>query len=134
MEHLADIVAYFNDQSNIATIHKCLPEIKHNFLQLNLSKSDVIVFDSTSSTDDIKANLGELAPLPKSLARNLGVVLRFEYHIKKVVQSCFYHLRNMLLFQDVYDCYFLLLFYSGTFILFVVMHFVTCIKKCDTKC
>ena len=58
-----------NDQSNIATLHKCFAEIKHwmanNFLQLDLSKSNVIVFDPTSKMEDITTNIGELAPYTK---------------------------------------------------------------------
>lgn len=47
----------------------------------------------------IRANLGELATYAKPLARNIGVIydqdLCFEPHVKKDVQSCFYHLRNI---------------------------------------
>ena len=65
-------------QSNIATLHKRPSELKHwmanNFIQLNLSKSHVIVFGPTSSMDAITANHGELAPFTKSSTRNLCVV------------------------------------------------------------
>ena len=70
-----------------------------NFLQLNDSKSEVLVFGPPILRAQIECNLGSLSTNLKPTVKNLGVTfdpdLSFEPHIKKVTQSAFYHLRNI---------------------------------------
>ena len=92
-----------NITANITSLHNCLADIKNwmliNFLQLNDSKSEVLVFGPPILRAQIESNLGSLTTNLKPTVKNLGVTfdpdLSFEPHIKKVTQSAFYHLRNI---------------------------------------
>ena len=70
-----------------------------NFLQLNESKGEIILFGSTTAVANIKAGLGSLSLLVKPQVRNLGVLfdsdLRFNKQVSAVVSSCFYQLRTI---------------------------------------
>ncbi|KAF7642920.1 hypothetical protein LDENG_00248250, partial [Lucifuga dentata] len=60
-------------------ILNCLKDIScwmtHNFLQLNSSKFEIIIFGSPSSCEFISDGLGLLSINVKPSARNLGVIL-----------------------------------------------------------
>lgn len=78
----------------------CLEELKlwlaTNFLSLNESKTEFIVFGPTDQcVYDFKST--SLSPYSTSCVRNLGVLfdsnLKFDKQISTVVKSCFYHIR-----------------------------------------
>ena len=74
-----------------------------NFLQLNDSKSEVIIITppgpSISSVTNMSSGLGALSNNVCTEARNLGVIfdsqLSFDAQVTKVVQSCFAQLRQL---------------------------------------
>ena len=104
-----------NDLNKLSTLQDCLTAIKiwmsDNFLQLNPDKTEVLIIGSESITETVQQCIGPLAVNVKQASQNLGVLfdrhMNFECHIKKVVQSCFFHLRNIakikaiLSFQDL---------------------------------
>ena len=73
--------------------------MSNNFLQLNESKSEVLIFGPPQERAKLGQELGSLTPNIKPSVRNLGVILdpdlNYEAHIKKVIQVSFYHLRNI---------------------------------------
>ena len=94
-----------NNQRSLAAVLDCLKDVNrwmaHNFLQLNNSKSKIILFNlPTTITSPI--SLGPLSSNIKPTARNVGVVLDSDFtfipHINKVVQSCFLHIRITKIF------------------------------------
>ena len=70
-----------------------------NYLQLNASKTEVVLFGPSDSSGGIANLLGPLAPYLHSHARNLGVIfdsaLKFDKQINSVVKGCYFHLRNI---------------------------------------
>ena len=70
-----------------------------NFLQLNESKSEVILFGSNTKTNHIINNMGTLSTLVKHKVNNLGVIfdsdLKFNSQVNSVVQTSFFHLRTI---------------------------------------
>ncbi len=91
------------DLSMLSSLQDCLSDIKNwmslNFLQLNPNKTEILVIGSQHITNQILPSTGYLSQHIKPVARNLGVLfdsnLCFEQHIIKLVQSCFYQLRNI---------------------------------------
>uniref|UniRef100_A0A3Q3FRJ7 Reverse transcriptase domain-containing protein n=1 Tax=Labrus bergylta TaxID=56723 RepID=A0A3Q3FRJ7_9LABR len=91
------------DPRSLAAVRNCLNDINcwmaQNFLQLNNSKSEIIVFNPPNTTHISKSSLGPLFTNVQPTARNLGVTfdcnLTFESHIKTVVRSSFFHLRTI---------------------------------------
>ncbi|KAF7648737.1 hypothetical protein LDENG_00152550 [Lucifuga dentata] len=83
------------DFNSLVHILDCLKDINcwmaHNFLQLNGSESEIIIFGSPSSCDFISNGLGPLSINVKPSARNLGVNLdcdlTFEPYVRKLVHS-----------------------------------------------
>ena len=77
--------------------------MSQNFLQLNDSKSELMIFTPYSPNTEITANLmsslGTLASNQKMKVRNLGVIfdpeLSFDHQVTKVVQCCFIQLRQL---------------------------------------
>ncbi len=71
-----------------------------NFLQLNESKTEVLLFGSPASTEAVASKLGPLSGNLHSHVRNLGVTfdsaLTFDKQINAVVRSCFYQLKGWL--------------------------------------
>ena len=71
-----------------------------NFLQLNDAKCEVLLLNTPQDTTLINNNLGPLLINSQPTVRNLGVVLdpnlSLESHVRKVVQTSFYHLRNIV--------------------------------------
>ena len=92
-----------NDLSKIKVMRDCLIEINNwmaqNFLQLNADKTEILIIGPESISNAIKLSLGSLASNVSQTAKNLGVFfdnhMNLEFHIKKVTQSCFHHLRNI---------------------------------------
>ncbi len=85
----------------------CFIDIKNwmskNLLQLNDSKSEVLIFTtcvpSSASINNLSSSLGVLSNNVQKEARNLGVVfdseLSFDVQVTKVVQSSFAQLRQL---------------------------------------
>ena len=88
---------------NLSRLLDCLAAINdwmtQNFLQLNQSKSEIILFGPPSSTISLHSQLGPLSANVTPAARNLGVFfdsnLSFNKHVSTVVQSCYLQLRNI---------------------------------------
>ena len=88
---------------NITRLLACLSDIKiwmsQIFLQLNEAKTEIILFGPPNSTHPFHAELGTLSSNITTSARSLGVMfdpqISFNTHITKVVQSCYYQLRNI---------------------------------------
>ncbi|XDV52058.1 hypothetical protein PO909_020836, partial [Leuciscus waleckii] len=82
---------------------ECVSSIKDwlatNFLQINASKTETLIFAPVHKIPLIKQNLGSLGSSVKSSLRNLGIVfdqaMSLEIHSKQLVRNCFYHLRNI---------------------------------------
>ena len=91
------------DPGKLSALLDCITAVKNwmsqNFLQLNDNKTEVLVFGPQQITKQIMPSAGPLVDAIKPSARNLGVWfdgnLSFEQHTTKLVQSCFYHLRNI---------------------------------------
>lgn len=93
--------------SDAVYIMSCLAEIKFwmskNFLQLNDSKSEVIIITpsgpSTSTITNLTSSLDTLSNNVRTEARNLGVIfdceLSFDVQVTRVLQSCFAQLRQL---------------------------------------
>ena len=90
----------------ISTLNKlfsCLEDIKSwmacNFLQLNDSKTEIILFGSPSSVANLSNALGPLSPNLHNLVKNLGVQLdgslNFNKQVSSVVKASFYQLRTI---------------------------------------
>ena len=77
----------------------------NNFLQLNPDKPDVLIIGSENISDKVKLCIGPLAVNVKQDSKNLGVTfdqhMNFESHVKKVVQSCFFQLRNIAKIKSI---------------------------------
>ena len=88
---------------SLDSLKACLTDINSwmskNFLQLNTDKTEIILFGPQKSTQILKNNLANLSINVKPIAKSLGVLfdsdLNFGAHIKRVVQTCFYQLRNI---------------------------------------
>ncbi|KAK0155946.1 hypothetical protein N1851_001518 [Merluccius polli] len=91
-----------NDPRSLAAVLDCLKDVNcwmaYNFLQLNNSKSEIILFNPPCTITS-PISLGPLSGNIKPTARNLGVILdsdlTFIPHINKVVQCCFLHIRTI---------------------------------------
>ncbi len=74
--------------------------MKEHHLQLNLAKTEIIVFPATPSLQhDFTIQLGSSIITPSSSVRNLGVIfdeqLTFKDHIAKTARSCRFALHNI---------------------------------------
>ena len=73
--------------------------MSHNFLKLNDSKSEIILFGSPNFTQAFHSELGTFAANVTQSARNLGVFfdpdISFNTQVTKVVQSCYFQIRNI---------------------------------------
>ena len=92
-----------SDPSRLSSLNDCLSDVKNwmsnNFLQLNSNKTEILVIGSQHMANQILPFLGPLQDRVKPVAKNLGIWfdgnLNFEHHVRKLVQSCFYQLRNI---------------------------------------
>ncbi len=94
-----------DDPTVAARISGCLAAIsawmKEHHLQLNLSKTELLVFPTTPTLQhDFTIQLGSSTITPSSSVRNLGVIfddqLTFKDHIAKTARSCRFALHNFL--------------------------------------
>ena len=91
------------DLGMLSSLHDCLCNVKNwmsqNFLQLNSSNTEIVVIGSQHIAKKIMPSAGSLLKHIKPVAKNLGFWfdsnLNFEQQTTKLVQSCFYHLRNI---------------------------------------
>ena len=92
-----------DDPTKLTILHDCLSAINiwmaHNFLQLNPDKTEILIIGPDTISNSIQQFLGPLAANIKPTAKKLGVFfdskMNLEFHVKKVTQACFYHLRNI---------------------------------------
>ena len=88
---------------SLSSLLACLSDIKdwmsNNFLQLNETKSEILLFGPPNSTQPFIPELGSLSQNVKESARNLGVIfdsaLTFNPQVTRVVQTCYFQLRNI---------------------------------------
>jgi len=70
-----------------------------NVLHFNESKTEIIIFRSSSSNSASKLDLGPLTPYVKSMVTNLGVKLDSDFNLEKqinsVVKASFFQLRQI---------------------------------------
>ena len=104
-----------SDHSKLSILNDCVLSIKdwmsQNFLQLNPDKTEILIIGPESIHTEIQHFMGTSTAKFTQTSKNLGVLfdqkLNFEPHVKKVVQTCFYQLRNiakiksLLTFQDL---------------------------------
>jgi hypothetical protein len=91
------------DKARGSSLLNCLDEIKQwmadNFLQLNESKFEVMVFGPPKRAEQISVELGTLGSKVTTHARNLGVIfdaeLKFDKQINAVVKGSFFQLRGI---------------------------------------
>ncbi len=93
-----------DDPTVVARISGCLADIsawmKEHHLQLNLAKTELLVFPATSTLHhDFMIQLGSSTITPSASVRNLGVIfdgqLTFKEHIAKTARSCRFALHNI---------------------------------------
>uniref|UniRef100_A0A3P9LR34 Reverse transcriptase domain-containing protein n=2 Tax=Oryzias latipes TaxID=8090 RepID=A0A3P9LR34_ORYLA len=90
-----------DDLEPVNTLLNCILDIKlwmaENFLQLNQDKTEVLIIGSEDKREMILPHLHNFKP--SQCVRNLGVLfdseLNFIPHIKNVVKTGFYHLKNI---------------------------------------
>lgn len=83
------------NSNTLPLVRACLSDMKcwmsQNFLQLNESKSEVLLFDPPSLDSNMQDHLGNLSSNIQHSAWNLGVIfdsnLCFDIQITKVVQT-----------------------------------------------
>ncbi len=91
-------------KNGLDSVAACLLDVKAwmslNFLSLNESKTEIVVFTPSDTHCMPTVNLGVLAPYVKPYVKNLGVVLdsalRLDRQINQVVKSSFYQLRTLV--------------------------------------
>lgn len=91
------------DSGKLSALIDCIADVRNwmseNFLQLNNDKTEIVVIWSQQMAKQILPSAGPLVDHKKPAASNLGIWfdfnLNFELHTTKLVQSCFYHLRNI---------------------------------------
>ncbi len=89
-----------NESNELARLTDCISDVKQwlarNFLHLNDSKTECILFGTSSTSNVFISNSGTLAPLFKAHVKNLGVTfdngLRFDTQVRSVVSTSFYQL------------------------------------------
>ncbi len=93
-----------DDPTVAARISGCLADIlalmKEHHLQLNLAKTELLVFPATPTLQhDFTIQLGSSTITPSASVRNLGVIfddqLTFKEHIPKTARSCRFALYNI---------------------------------------
>ncbi len=104
-DHTQVYLSFQPDDPNVAArISGCLANIsawmKEHHLQLNLAKTELLVFPSTPTIQhDFTIQLGSSTTTPSSSVRNLGVIfdeqLTFKEHIAKTARSCRFALHNI---------------------------------------
>uniref|UniRef100_A0A3P9JXN4 Reverse transcriptase domain-containing protein n=1 Tax=Oryzias latipes TaxID=8090 RepID=A0A3P9JXN4_ORYLA len=92
-----------DDTRPIEALFNCILDVKfwmaNNFLQLNQDKMEILVIGPEAKREKQFLKLQELSLSNSETVRNLGVIfdskLTFIPHIKQVVKTGFYHLKNL---------------------------------------
>ncbi len=92
-----------NDYSPIDSLCQCIEEVNswmcQNILQLNKEKTEVIAFGNKDEVLKVNAYLDSRGQTTKNQVKNLEVILEtdlsFSSHIKAVIKSAYYHLKNI---------------------------------------
>ena len=90
-----------NENTALIQLLDCITDLKQwmalNFLHLNDSKTQCILFDTPSMSNVLITNSGTLVPFFKPHVKNLGVTFdsgpRFDKQIRSVVSTSFFQLR-----------------------------------------
>lgn len=93
-----------NENTALTKLLDCIADVKQwlalNFLHLNDSKTECILFATPSMSNVLPANSGTLAPFFKPHVKNLGVTfdsgLRFDKQIRSVVSTSFFFQLRLL--------------------------------------
>ena len=76
-----------------------------NLLQLNTTKTEVLIIASDSLWARIKEHVGPLKNNTHTNIRNLGVqfdqTMQLESHVKSLCRNCFFHLRNIAKLRSI---------------------------------
>ena len=70
-----------------------------SFLQLNSDKNEVHFIGPSKLISELNLSVGPVAADLNPSSRNFDHNLHFDSHINKLVQSCFFHLRNISKFK-----------------------------------
>ena len=92
-----------DDTRPMDALFNCILDVKswmaENFLQLNQSKTEVLVIGPEAQREKLLPKLQSLSFNPSSQVKNLGVIfdseLTFIPHIKNITKIGFYHLKNI---------------------------------------
>lgn len=92
-----------SESAKLSSLHCCLAAVKdrmlENFLQLNSSKTEILIINPEHTDGQVVPALGSLAQHAVPTVKTLGVILdqklTLESHVKSLAQSCFFHLRNI---------------------------------------
>ena len=95
-----------SDLNKLSILKDCLSSIKdwmsQNFLQLNPDKTEVLIIGPENIRTEIQNFMGSASANFSnftSSSKNLGVLfdhkMNFEAYVKKVVQTCYFQLRNI---------------------------------------
>lgn len=98
-----------NHSTTISAVSSCLSAItkwmNSNFLKLNEEKTEVLLIGPPDKRRALHHHLGELKKHTKDTVTSLGVIfdpdLSFCPHIKKIIKSAYFHIRNI---SKVCDC------------------------------
>ncbi|XP_070410856.1 RNA-directed DNA polymerase from mobile element jockey isoform X1 [Nothobranchius furzeri] len=93
----------FKPTQSMQVLSDCIDNVKlwlaDNFLHLNDSKTEVIVFNPHSIPATHQPDLNYLSPNVSTVISNLGVkidqALKMDAQVNNTVKSCFYHLRRI---------------------------------------
>uniref|UniRef100_A0A3B3WG99 Reverse transcriptase domain-containing protein n=1 Tax=Poecilia mexicana TaxID=48701 RepID=A0A3B3WG99_9TELE len=91
------------DYSQVHILTKCIEQINvwmcQNFLQLNINKTEVLVFGPKEHRLQMIPPLQSIGLKCSDKAKNLGVMmdpdLNFDSHIKSIIKTAYYHLKNI---------------------------------------
>lgn len=99
-----------NDSTAIERLLACLNEVKAwmstNFLSLNESKTELILFGPSDLDNVVETELGPLSLFRKHHVKNLGMIcdsaLKFDKQINEIVRTSFFKLRMISKIKPFY--------------------------------
>ncbi len=95
----------YKDLNSLDVLQACLIDLKRldGFKLSAVKYWKVVIIGQSSSKNQIELALNKVFPNNKQVVRNWGIYfdtnLNFEFHVKKLVQSCFYKLKNISVFK-----------------------------------